>query len=877
MVHIDQKINRGKLKIFFGYAAGVGKTYAMLTEARELGDQGVSVLVGYIEPHTRPDTLRLLEGLPQLEPLPVRHKNILLREFDLEGALKANPDLILVDELAHTNADGMRNLKRYQDIEELLSAGIDVYTTVNVQHIESLNNIVEDFTNVAVRETIPDHVFDHAEQVKFIDIEPEELLRRFEAGSVYKPERADAAMRGFFTIENLHSLREIAMRKAADRVSHENPGKHQLHAAKATVKILVCVSSSPSSAKCIRRASRIADSLFAKWIAVHVDNSDPDSLPSEQQRQISANLQLAESLGAEIVTLSGVDVPNVIGEYAKISDITNIVIGKSKEKRLFHRDFEDELLSLLPTVEIHIVPDIKHRDTRSKKVYLHHSLHLSWQDAAKTLLITALASALSYALFALDIGDQNVIMVYILAVLIVSRVTKGYLYGVISSVLNVLTFNFLFTDPYFSFHAIQTGYPVTFIIMLLVALITSTLTGRIKKQARLAAERERRTEILYEINKKLLVTRGLDSIVAVSNEYLVKLFDRSVIFYTVDDEKEPGTVTAKEGETAGLLSSPDERAVARWVFVNQKQAGSGTDTLMGAGAFYIPLVSQGRTLGVLGLSCEHGKLSQHSRFFLQMIASQIAMALERQNLSDEQREIIVESEKEKMRSNLLRAISHDLRTPLTGIHGTCSTILDNDEHIDRTTRNEMLTHIRNDSSWLIRMVENLLTITRISDESGGRLEKTPEAVEEILSEAISRIQSRFPARRIEARVPDELIVVSMDGMLIEQVLINLIENALKHSPPDALVEADAEVTDRNLWFHITDHGAGIEKEDLPHLFDGYFKSGRPDADSSRGIGIGLSICKSIIEAHGGSITAANAESGGARFSFCIPTEEGDTL
>lgn len=870
---------KGKLKIFFGYAAGVGKTYAMLDDAQEQIKCGVDVVVGYVEPHARPETMELLEGLPILPCKNIAYKNISLKEFDLDGALKRKPELILVDELAHSNAFGVRNKKRYQDIEELLNAGIDVYTTVNVQHIESLNDVVRDITKVTVQETVPDYFFDQAHKVNLIDIDPEELLTRFKDGKIYKADRAKKAMYNFFTKENLRLLREISMRKVADRISNENQGKRSFLEKVSNTKFLVCISPSPSSSKCIRWTARAAEAFHAPWIAVYVENTDEDNLNDSQKKDLISNVRLAEKLGAEVVNLNGYDIAAVITEYAKLSGITNIVIGKSRNKKtlrnLFDMDFEDKLISFLPNTEVHIIPanTAGKPFKKSRKKYWDNRLYFSWKDSLLTLGLIIIATFISLALRKIDIGDQNIIMVYILFVLIISRITRGYMYGVMASLISVLTFNFFFTVPFYTFNAIQAGYPITFIIMLIVALITSALTVRIKTQASQAVARERRTEVLYEINKRLLVTRGLKNIIELTNEYITKLFSRSVIFYTNDLENKFDYSFAKVSNTDEdtFMISEDEKAVANWVFVNGKRAGAGTDTLMGAGTFYMPVASQNRVLGVIGISCREGVLSQDNRQFLRMIISQVAMALERQYLSDEQRKILVESEKEKMRSNLLRAIAHDLRTPLTGILGSSSAILESGDVIDENTKEKLLYNIKEDSQWLIRMVENLLSVTRIN-EGTMNVAKTPEAVEEIVAEAIARIRQRFVGSYIEVKVPDELLLVPMDGTLIVQVLINLLDNAIKHTINNEKIEVIVKKKGNLALFEVIDNGVGISQEDFLYLFESYVPNGKKSSDSSRGMGIGLSICKSIIKAHGGKIEAANKKTNGAVFRFTLPLE-----
>ncbi len=874
-----QSSHSGKLKIFFGYAAGVGKTYSMLDEAREQYRLGKDILVGYVEPHTRPETLRLLQGLPSIPPKSVSYRGMKLREFDLDEALKRKPEIILVDELAHTNTEGIRNRKRFQDIEELLNAGIDVYTTVNVQHMESLNDVIEGITGVRVKETVPDDIFDRADKIKLIDIEPDELLRRFVDGKIYKPERAQTAMNHFFTRENLKLLREIAMRKAADRIGNENQHERRTSEKMANTKMLVCMGTSPSSAKCIRWTARAAEAFHAHWAAVYVESTDTGFLTAPQQKTLRENMDLAEKLGAELILLTGHDVAVSVSEYAKLSGITNIVVGKSRNRKtfrnLFDMDFEDKLISLLPSIEVHIVPgtNLRREYKKRHKIIWSEKIELSWIDSIKTIIFMLAATLLSLLVQSMEIGDQNIMMTYILSVLIISRSTKGYIYGIVASIASVLSFNFFFTEPMYTFKAIQAGYPITFFIMLMVAFVTSALTVRIKSQAKLAVQRERRTEVLYEINKKLLVTRGTENITALINNYIVNLFARSVVVFTSDpDTGADGRILqAFDDVDEADLNSGEEKAVAHWVFVNRKRGGAGTDTLRGATGFYMPVISQGNVLAVLGISCAKGPLDHNTRQFLRMIGSQVAMALERQKLSDEQREIIVEAEKEKMRSNLLRAIAHDLRTPLSGILGASSAIRENKQTLDESTRDKLNLDIQEEAQWLIRMVENLLSVTRIN-EGESKVDKSPEAAEEVVAEAVSRIRKRFPNHTIEVSVPDELLEVPMDATLIVQVLINLLENAVKHSPQTSPVNVILKKQEGFAVFEVIDHGNGIAGEDIPYLFTSFVPYGSKSSDSSRGMGIGLSICMTIIKAHNGTMTADNLKTGGAMFKFTLPME-----
>lgn len=880
----DKRITRGHLKIFFGYAAGVGKTYAMLDDAKVQYQSGVDVVIGHIRPETGLETQRLMQGIPVLSTKYLGNTGEGF-EFDIEAALERKPRLIVVDELAHTNLPGVRNRKRFQDVEELLNAGIDVYTTVDVWHIESLKDIVQEITLIPVAETVPDYIFDHADKVKLIDMEPDELLRRIETwiDSHSEDSTVRESLKPFLTKENLKLLREVAMRKAADRISHINQSEGIPSDKGTNTKILVCISSSPSSARCIRLSARMAEAFHAPWVVVYVENDENAMLTEEAKKCYQANIELAEQLGAEIATLNGRDIAGAIAQYARLSGVTNIVIGKSRTKKLLRGrmgvDLEDKLISLLGNIEIHIIPDntpIRNYSKIRKKLQ-GSKISFSFGDLFKTLGILLAVTGLSGLLALFDMKNQNFIMLYILSVLVISRITSGYIYGIVGSILCVIIDNYFFMEPYYTLNIFQQDYPITFVVMLLTALITSTMTNRIKEQAELAQDREQRIEVLYEINKKLLVTRGLDNIVTLTGEYITKIFNRSIIFYDSDPfDGGRGQVTLVSGEEeADFLLSSKESTVAHWVFINQKRAGAGTDTFMEAEAYYMPVISQGNVLGVIGVSCRNGAiLSQYHRAYLRRISSLVAMALERQHLSDEQREIIIETEKEKMRSNLLRAISHDLRTPLTGILGASSAILENKESLDPPTQEKLIAHIKDDSQWLIRMVENLLSVTRINEDTAN-VTKTPEAAEEIVAAAISRIRKRFPEQRINVSVPEELIMVPMDGTLIEQVIINLIENAIKHSGEETMIEVTLREENHMAVFEVKDNGEGIAEQDFPYLFESYVPDGKRTSDSSRGMGIGLSICMSIVKAHQGKMEAFNQEAGGAVFRFGLPLAGGN--
>lgn len=876
--------HRGKLKVFFGYAAGVGKTYGMLRAAIEQSEAGKNVLVGYVEPHARPETMALLKNLATLPTKTIDYRGMSLEEFDLDSALLAKPELILVDELAHTNIEGSRNRKRYQDIDELLNAGIDVYTTMNVQHLESLNDIVEEITNIHVNETVPDHFFDEA-FIKLIDVEPEELVYRLKEGKIYQPHNAKKAMNHFFTLENLKLLREIAIRKAADYIGMENRPDQLLNNKRVQSKLLTYIddTSKVGAEKCIRWTARLAVAFRAEWVVLFVENDESDGKSTNEQ--VMKNFELAETLGAETVTLNAHDKVETIIQYAKLTGVTDIIIGKKRRgqnfRKLFKTELEDQLVQELNNVEIHMIP-FAEKTNSAKPREIKNSWKpklFSTSNFLKTILLLVVATLCSEVVTYLGIGDQNVIVVYLLFVLIIARATYGYSYGVFASILSVLLFNWFFVEPLYSLTVYKPGYPITLLIMLAVALFTSNMMIRVKSQARDSIEKEHRMEVIYDLNKDLLRVKSINGIVEITNRYLAQTLERSVIFYTEKPEqKQAYQVEVYDGnhEAQKSLVSESEIAVANWVFNNRKEAGFGSNTLMGASTYYFPLLSQGEAVAVIGVYClNEAPLTHENLNFLKLISTQISLALERQHLANEQQEILLESEKEKMRGNLLRAISHDLRTPLTGILGASSAMIENKDKFTETLKLQLLTDIKEDSEWLIRMVENLLSVTRI-DEGTMKVNKVPEAVEEIAATAVRRIRKRFPQQEIQVKVPTELILVPMDGKLIEQVLINLMENAIRHSGKITPIMVNVLRQGNDVVFEVQDQGLGIKKERLTNLFNPFDGSkvsqGAVPVDAKRGLGIGLSICKTIIAAHNGTISGENNQSKGAVFRFTLPIE-----
>jgi kdpD len=870
---------RGRLKIFFGYAAGVGKTYAMLEAAQAAKRAGVDVVAGYIEPHARPETSAMAEGIEALPTLTVTHKGLTLHEFDLDAALRRRPQLLLVDELAHTNAEGCRHRKRYQDVEELLRAGISVFTTINVQHLESLNDIVASITGVVVRERIPDSVFDSADQVELVDIEPDDLLTRMSEGKIYREGQAERAKSHFFTLENLVALREIALRRTADRVTRvaekvQDParagdyytGEH----------ILICLSSAPSNAKVIRTASRMAEALHAAFTALFVETPDTTELNDANRARLRENLKLAEQLGARIATVYGQDVAFQISEYAKVSGVSKIVIGRSNNKRgwLYTKPtLVERLTALAPNLDIYIIPDNRPPYQKRRALPLK-SFSFSAADFLKMLGLLAASTLVAFFFFRLGFTEPNIITVYILGVLGTALWTSGWIYSALSSILSVLAFNFLFTEPYYSLNAYDSGYPVTFLVMFAASLLISTLTTRVKVQARLSSLKAHRTEVLLETSRKLQRASGRDEILKESAAQLIRLLERTVILYPVEEEGLGAPrVYPCGGEPDERYTAPDERAVAQWVYRNNKHAGATTNTLPGAKCLYLAVRGRDTVHAVAAVVMEEGAaLDPFDKNLLLAMLGEIGLALEKETTQEASRKIAMEAEKEKLRANLLRAISHDLRTPLTSISGSAGMLMADAGHLSEEKKHDMYVDIYDDSMWLFNLVENLLSVTRL-DNGSLQLRLEPELLDEVIGEALRHLSRRSTEHPISVELQDDLLMARMDSRLIVQVMINIVNNAVQYTPPGSPIRVSARKQGRQVLVEIADNGPGISDEDKDRLFDMFYTAGNTRGDGRRGLGLGLSLCKSIVSAHGGVIEVRDNSPHGTIFSFTLPLEE----
>lgn len=868
--------HKGRLKIFFGYAAGVGKTYAMLEAARHARAAGTDVAAGYIEPHTRPETLALLEGLEQLPPRLAPHKGITLREFDLDGALERRPQLLLVDELAHTNASGCRHVKRYQDIEELLRAGIDVWTTVNVQHLESLHDVVAAITGVSVGERVPDHVFDAADQVELVDIEPTDLLARLQEGKVYRPDQARQAMEHFFTRRNLAALREIALRRTADRLGRTagpdgEPSRADEH-------VLTCLSSSPSNAKVIRTAARMADAFHSDFTALFVETPDFQSQSAQDRQRLRANLRLAEELGARIATAYGGDPAVQIAEYAKSAAVSKIVLGRSNRKRSLRdwgRNLVDRLTELAPDLDIYIIPD-KQPPYRAPAPARGWSFRFSPLDGAKTVLCLALASAVGWLFYLMGFSEANIITVYILGVLFTSVWTGGRGYGAAASLVSVLVYNFLFTDPRFTLFAYDPGYPLTFAVMLVASLVTSSLTLRVKTQARQAAQKAYRTQVLLETSQKLQKAEGEAGILDAAAQQLRKLLDRTVLIYPVGPGgalAQPQVYPAVQGVDPAPFLKAEERAVASWVQKNNKHAGATTNTLPSAQCLYLAVRGERRVLAVAGIVIAgRPEPDAFEKNLLLAVVDECGLVLEKELLDQAKREIEERAHQEALRANLLRAISHDLRTPLTSISGSAGILMENSSVLDEAKRRALYTSIFDDSMWLTNLVENLLSVTRIENGTLD-LRMEPELLEEVFQEALAHLDRHAAEHHVSFHLADDLLMARMDARLLVQVLINLLNNAVKYTPAGSHILLSAQRRGDMVEVRVADDGPGVPDQDKARLFDMFYTAGNARGDGRRGLGLGLSLCRTIVTAHGGEIKVTDNVPHGSVFSFTLHSAE----
>jgi two-component system sensor histidine kinase KdpD len=881
----EAKAKRGKLTVFFGATAGVGKTFAMLEDARKRKAKGVDVVVGYVEPHGRAETEALLEGLERLPYLEVQYRGRTLRDLDLDAALARKPEVLLVDELAHSNplegAPQPRHAKRWQDVDELLAAGISVCTTVNVQHVESLNDIVAGITGVRMQETIPDAVFEKADEVVLIDTPPDELLERLHAGKVYVPDQARNAVENFFRKGNLIALRELALRTTAERVDRAMQEYRAGQGIRATwaagERLLVAIGPDEQGERLVRAGKRMATALHAEWIVVYVETPGLLRLSDEKRNERIALLRLAEGLGAEAVTLSGRSVGEALAEYARERNVTRILIGRPRRplwRRLFTPSTYGELLKGTRGVDIQVVggadeaPVLRNPFFARSRAYLdapRKSDKPRWPGYAWGLgavALCTLAGVWMSPLFELT----NIAMVYLLSVVLVA-VRHGRGPAVATSVLAVAAFDFFFVPPQLTFAVSDIQYLITFAIMLAVALVISNLTASVRLQANVAGHRERRTALLYAMSRELAATRGQEPMARVAVRHIGEVFDSQVVILLPDVN---GKLRHPKGEgLPGSLHGAD-LDVAQWVQDHGEPAGLGTDTLPASEALYLPLKGTQAVLGVLALLPANPRrvLLPEQYHLLETFAAQVALALERAQLAERAERASVDAKAEGLRNALLASISHDLRTPLAVISGASSSLMERGEKLNATERKALARSVLEQSRQMGDLVANVLQMTRLE---GGTiaLNRDWHSLAELAGSVLARLREPLAAHPVKVDLPAGLPLLRIDAMLLEQVLSNLLENASKYTPPGTPITFSAETAGRQLIVSVEDEGPGLPPGDPEVLFAKFHRGTRESAVG--GVGLGLAICRAVVNLHGGSIWAERRPQGAA-FRFTLPLE-----
>jgi two-component system sensor histidine kinase KdpD len=865
----EAREKRAQLKIFLGASAGVGKTYAMLTEAHERRGAGVDVVVGLVETHGRRETEVLLQGLKVIPRVLREHRGTTLEEFDLDAALALHPQLLLLDELAHTNAPGSRHRRRWQDVEELLGAGIDVYTALNVQHVESLVDVVAQTTGVTVRETVPDSILDRADEIELVDLPPDDLLVRLKEGKVYLPQQATRALEHFFQKGNLIALRELALRQTALRVGAQMETYRRTqglgYAGAARERLLVAIGDPVQGLRVVRAGRRMAAALNAEWIVVHVELPGRLREDPRVRDHVVDVLGLAEELGAETTLLSGMSVADELLAFARERGVARIMLGKSRTPRWRERLFESPLSRVLQgsgDIDVFVVRGEEDERAPAPPPPPPPTTRREYVGAA---VVVAMCTLLAWAMQSV-FDRSNISMIYLLGVAL-SALAFGRRPAILASVLGVAAFDFFFVPPRFTFAVSDGQYVVTFGVMLAVGVLVGTLTARLRDQASSARVREARTRALFRLSRELAERRDTSDLLGVAVERIADVFEARVAVLLADAT---GRLAAAAGDTT-LFGDPEhERGVAQWAFDSNQPAGAGTDTLPGSRGLYLPLKAGAGLLGVLGLSATDPKrLQSPDRFqLLQTFANQTALALERTQLAAERERARVDIETERARNALLSSVSHDLRTPLAAITGAASGLRDGTS-FDPATRRELADTIVEEAERLNRLVGDLLDLTRL--ESGAlRARKEWHNVEEVVGAALTRLESQLEHHPVDLDLPDDLPLVPLDDVLMEQALFNLIDNAIKYSPAGSPIEIRAAVSDSWLKLEVADRGPGLPPGQEAQIFE-KFHRGEPHGER-RGVGLGLTICRGIVEAHGGRIAARNRPGGGAVLSIELPLE-----
>jgi two-component system sensor histidine kinase KdpD len=870
----QEQERRGRLKIFLGAAPGVGKTYAMLEAAQARKRDGVDVVIGVVETHGRAETEALLSGLEAIARRQVEHRGRVLYEMDLDTVLARKPQLVLVDELAHTNVPGSRHPKRYLDVEELLAAGIDVYTTVNIQHLESLNDAVAQITGIQVRETIPDSIFERADEVELIDLSPEQLLQRLREGKVYIPDQAERAIHNYFRPGNLTALRQLALRRTAERVDEQMQTYMHAHAIPgpwpAVERIMVCVSANPLSLRLIRTARRMADRRHAEWLAVYVETPQHIHLSEAERDRIAAMLRLAEQLRGEGVTISGDDVADELVRYARSRNVTELIVGKPRRSRwheVWRGSIVNNVIRKSGDIDVYVISG-EEAPERAPVLLPPSPLDRTLNSYFYSGLAVAAAGLVAWVLQSF-LAVPNLALIFLTAVLF-SAVTQGLWPSIFASVLSALVYNFFFTEPYLTFYVASPQDILTLVMFLAVAILTSNLAGRVRDYAEAARQREARTAALYAMSRAIAGAAQLDDVL----QAIVKQLTETLVASAVVLLPESGQLTLKPSSPPGIELSEAERAPATWAWEHNQPAGRGTDTLAGTDWLYVPLRTVRCVVGVLGVrfALPGAVLSPDQRRLLEALADQAAIAIERAHLVQNVEQTRVLTETERLRAALLSSISHDLRTPLASIVGAVSGLLADDGVYDEAGRHDLLLTIQEEANRLNRFVANLLDMTRL--ESGAlELNRAWVEIGDVIGAALARLAEPLSGHRLVVNVARDVPLLCLDFVLVEQVFANLLENAAEYSAPGSTIRVDAWRDESSVVVEVVDEGVGVPPGDLERIFDKFYRVRAGDRQSAS-TGLGLSICRGIIEAHGGTISARSPANGvGTVFTVKLPVEE----
>ena len=866
-----ERRRKGSLTIFAGYFSGTGKTYRMLEAASRAVRAGEDVAVGLLSCSQWPQTQILADGFETLPLKAFSEAGKTVYELDVDACLKRGPRLLLIDELSHENAGGSRHRKRCQDIEELLQAGIDIYTTLDVQHIESIQDTVSEILGAPAEERIPDRVFDQAARVEFVDCEPEDLRER-----LIRQDRTDLLSE--YSQPKLSALRELALRRCADRTALDTQKSRGGERYRTREHVLVCLSAAPSNERVIRTAARMADAFRCGFTALFVETKNFQSIPQPDRNRLRANLRLAQQLGASVETVYGDDVAYQIAEFSRLSGVTKIVLGRGETSNriLFWKpSLTERLVELTPELDIHIIPDTG----TARRFASHYKKELyapavPLLDLLKSTLLLVLSTLVGLIFYYLGLSEANIITVYILGVMLTSIFTKSAVCSFLNSVVGVLAFNFFFTEPRFSLHIYASDYMVTFLVMFLASLLTGSLAAKLKSLAKHSAQLAWRTKLLFETNQELQKAGTQDEILSVTARQLLKIFQRDIVTYRSDQGQldAPKIFPVDDAFSESKYSAASEHQAAQWVLTNNKRAGAGTETFSDACCTYLAVRTAEQVYGVIGVAASGEEMDSFEGGLLLSILGECALAMENQKNLEEKEAAAVLAKNEQLRANLLRSISHDLRTPLTSISGNASNLLSNGDMFDAKTKHQMYVDIYDDAMWLINLVENLLSVSRLE---GGQmnLHLSTELIGEVVAEALRHINRRSAEHHLHIQSGDEYLLAQMDAHLIVQVIINIVDNAIKYTPPGSDIEISWERQGRFAALSVADNGPGIPDSAKPRVFDMFYSASNRIADSRRSMGLGLALCKSIITAHGGEITVADHAPHGTVFTFTIPMEE----